>query len=579
MRQSQYFINTLRENPADAEVASHTLMLRAGMIRKVAAGIYSYMPLGLRVMRKVEEIVRQSMNEAGAIELLMSAVQPGELWEESKRWGYYGKELLRFKDRHNRDFCIGPTHEEVITDIVRGVIKSYKQLPLNLYQIQTKFRDEVRPRFGLMRGREFIMKDAYSFDIDDAGAEVSYKKMYEAYRNVFERCGLLYKVVDADSGSIGGSFSHEFMVLADTGEDEVISCNTCDYSANMEKALVVDADNINSTEAEQKAEEVETPNMHTAVEVAEFLGTDLKRVVKTMIVKLEGVKDEKGKDIDKLVAVVVAGDREVNLAKVKSLLGATVADFATPEEVYEAVNCKIGSLGVCNMPLEVYADNELKYLKNIVIGANKEGYHIKNINAGADYTPTMFADIRNANEGDKCPECEKGHFVITRGIEVGHIFKLGTKYSEAMGAKALDKNGKAITLAMGCYGIGIGRTAASAIEQNHDEKGMVWPRAIAPFEVVVIPINTNDDDVILIADETYKGLMNLGIDTIIDDRNERAGVKLNDADLIGYPIRVSVGRKTLADGMIEVHVRKTGETILVAPAEVYGKVQELLAGL
>ncbi len=576
MRQTQFFINTLRENPADAEVASHTLMMRAGMIRKVA-GIYSYMPLGLRVIRKVEEIVRQSMNEAGAIELLMSAVQPAELWEESKRWNYYGKELLRLKDRHNRDFCIGPTHEEVITDIVRGVINSYKQLPLNLYQIQTKFRDEVRPRFGLMRGREFIMKDAYSFDIDDAGAELSYKKMYDAYRKVFERCGLRYKVVDADSGSIGGSFSHEFMVLADTGEDAVISCTACEYSANIEKAVVTDKYNM-SDEAELNSQEVATPDMHTAVEVAEFLNIELKKVVKTMIVKLEGVKDEKGKECEKLIAVVVAGDREVNLAKIKSLTGATIADFASPEEVYDAIGCRIGSLGVQNMPLDVYADNELKYIKNIVIGANKEGYHITNINVDRDYTPKMFADIRNANEGDICTECG-GVYEITRGIEVGHIFKLGTKYSDSMNAKALDNNGKAITLAMGCYGIGIGRTAAAAIEQNYDEKGIIWPRAIAPFEVVVVPINTNDEEVIKIGDNIYEDLKFNQVDAILDDRNERAGVKLNDADLIGYPLRVSIGKKTLAEGMVEIFIRKSGETILVKPSDVTEKVKSLLDDL
>lgn len=575
MRQSAYFIQTLRETPAEAEVASHVLMLRAGMIRKDAAGIYNYLPLGLRVIRKVEKIVRRFMDESGAIELLMSAVQPAELWQESGRWTYYGKELLRLKDRHGRDFCIGPTHEEVITDIIRYSINSYKQLPVNLYQIQTKFRDEVRPRFGLMRGREFIMKDAYSFDMDDAGAEISYKKMYDAYKKIFEACGLRYKVVDADSGSIGGSFSHEFMVLADTGEDAVISCTSCNYSANMEKAAVVD-NGSKSADKPLTPQNIATPDKHTAVEVAEFLGVAVTKVPKTMIIKCEGIK-ENGKVVgDKLVAVMVRGDHEVNLAKVKNALGASSADFAEPSQVFDAIGCPIGSLGPINMTLPLYADNALKYEVNLIVGANKDGFHIKNVTPGVDFTPVAFADLRNAMVGDTCPECG-GVYELTRGIEVGHIFKLGTKYSSAMNAKALDNSGKGTTLVMGCYGIGIGRTAASSIEQNNDEKGIIWSKALAPFEVVIVTLNTNDEEVVSTADKLYTKLLTLGVDVLLDDRNERAGVKFIDAELIGYPLRVSVGKKSMAEGNMECVERRSGKTSLLPVDSAAEKIIEILS--
>lgn len=574
MRQSRYFIQTLREIPSEAEVVSHQLMLRASMIKKVAAGIYDYLPLGLKVIRKVENIIRENMNKAGAIELLMSVVQPAELWQSSGRWNHFGKELLRFKDRGNRDFCLGPTHEEVITDIVKSQVNSYKQMPVTLYQIQTKFRDEVRPRFGLMRGREFIMKDAYSFDIDDAGADVSYQKMYDAYKAIFTACGLAHKVVDADTGSIGGSFSHEFMVLADTGEDTIISCNKCEYSANVEKAVVVDCGKKENAVLKEM-EEVATPNKHTALEVAEFLGVDIIHVPKTMIIRCEGVVVD-GREEDIYVACMVRGDHEVNLSKVKNIVKAKSAEFAEHYEVLDKTGCSIGSLGPCNMPLKVYVDNALKYLCNIVVGANKEGYHIKNVNLERDAKIEGYFDIRNAMPKDKCPHCN-GEYQETKGIEVGHIFKLGTKYSESMGAKALDKNGKNIPIVMGCYGIGVGRTAASAIEQHYDEKGIVWPKAIAPFEVVVIPLNTNDDEVIAKSDEIYNGLLSLGVDVIIDDRNERAGVKFNDAELIGYPLRVSVGKKSLSEGRIEVVIRRTGEVIFLDLSNnLADKVKEIL---
>lgn len=574
MRQSRYFIHTMRETPSEAEVMSHKLMIRAGMIKKTAAGIYGYLPLGLRVIRKVENIIRKYMDEAGAIELLMSVVQPAEFWQESGRWQYYGSELLRFKDRGGRDFCLGPTNEEYITDIIRGQVNSYRQMPLILYHIQTKFRDEVRPRFGLMRGREFIMKDAYSFDIDNEGADISYGKMYDAYKKIFTACGLCHKAVDADTGSIGGSFSHEFMVLADTGEDAVISCSSCDYSANIEKAAVADTgDKCNEPFLEK--EEVETQNLHTAKEVAEALGADITKVPKTMIIKCGGIPAGKGVS-DVLIAVMVRGDHEVNLAKVKNMMKATSADFASPEEVYEAIGCNIGSLGPCGMPLKVYADNALKYIDNIIAGANKDGYHIKNVNLERDADISGFYDLRNAVPGDKCSKCE-GVYELTRGIEVGHIFKLGTKYSDAMNAKALDKNGKNIPIVMGCYGIGVGRVAAAAIEQHYDEAGIIWPKALAPFEAVVIPLNTNDEEVVKKSDEIYEGLKAAGIDVIIDDRNERAGVKFNDAELIGYPIRISVGRKSLAEGLVEAVIRRTKETVFIdASSDIPAEIRKIL---
>ena len=565
MRQSRYFIQTLREVPSEAEIVSHQLMLRAGMIKKVAAGIYDYLPLGLKVIKKVEKIVRENMDKAGAVEMLMSFVQPAELWQQSGRWEHFGKELLRFKDRGNREFCLGPTHEEIITDVVRSQINSYKQMPITLYQIQSKFRDEVRPRFGLMRGREFIMKDGYSFDIDDAGADISYKNMYDAYRNIFNACGLKHKVVDADSGSIGGSFSHEFMVLAETGEDDVISCSKCEYSANVEKAIVVDNQEKESGEL-GNLEKIETPNQHTAEEVAVFLNIELYKITKTMIIKCSNVpvdpNKKDGATIDKFIAVLVRGDHEVNLAKVKNMMGATTAELAENFEVKDIVGCNPGSIGPIGLNIDVYADNSVKNLINIVIGANVDGYHYKSVNLDRDAQIKGYYDLRNAVAGDKCPQCD-GHYEIARGIEVGHIFKLGTKYSESMGAKALDKNGKNIPIVMGCYGIGIGRTAASAIEQHYDEFGIVWPKAIAPFEVVVVPMNTNDDEVVKKADEIYADLLNIGIDVIIDDRNERAGVKFIDAELIGYPIRVGVGKKSLSEGKIEVKIRRTGETIFL----------------
>lgn len=568
MRLSNYFTPTLRETPAEAEVVSHKLMLRAGMIKKSAAGIYSYLPLGLKVIQKVEQIVRKYMNEYGAVELLMPAVCSADLWKESGRWSDYGKELLRMKDRHGRDFCIGPTHEEVITDIVRNSVKSYKQLPLNLYQIQTKFRDEVRPRFGLMRGREFIMKDAYSFDVNDEAAEKSYKQMHAAYCKIFEACNLKYKVVEADSGAIGGSFSHEFMVLADTGEDFVISCNKCDYSANMEKAVVAD----NYAQDDEKilpSQKVETPGQKTVEDVANFLGLNISKIAKTLILKTD----------DDFVALMVRGDHEANLVKLKNYLDVVNVDFASEKEIEEITGGAMGFSGPVDLPLSIYADNAVKYMKNFVVGGNAKDVHLKNVNVEEDLTVKQFGDFRTAEPGDKCPKCGKGSYVITKGIEVGHIFKLGTKYSESMNATYLDKDGKQKHMIMGCYGIGIGRTAAAAIEQNHDDAGIIWPPQLAPFEVVVVPVNTNDENVTNVAETIYLKLLKKGVDVVIDDRAERAGVKFNDADLIGYPLRINVGKKTLKEGNIEIFIRKDKELITVKRENSVNKTLDLLDNL
>jgi prolyl-tRNA synthetase len=567
MRLSKYFIPTLKENPSDAEIVSHKFMLRAGMIRKSAAGIYTYLPLGLRVIAKVESIVRKYMNEAGAIELLMPAVTPAELWMESGRWGHYGPELLRLKDRHNRDFCIGPTHEEVITDIVRNDVKSYKQLPLNLYQIQTKFRDEIRPRFGLMRGREFIMKDAYSFDIDDEGANKSYELMKDAYCKIFSACGLKYKAVEADSGAIGGNFSHEFMVLADTGEDAIISCQNCDYAANVEKAEVLDIP-VDNKVKELPSEIKETKNIKKVTDVADFLGIPSNNHVKTLIVKSD----------DKFFAILIRGDRELNMAKVKNFFNLPYVEMASEDDILKVTGGPVGFSGPKGLDIPIYADYEIKYMKNVVIGINKKDLHLINANLGRDFEVNGFGDFRNALSGDICPKCG-GKYEITRGIEVGHIFKLGTKYSESMNAKYLDKNGKQQPMVMGCYGIGIGRTAAAAIEQNHDEDGIIWPIQIAPFEVIIIPVNTNDDEVVNLSETIYKKLLKTDIDTIIDDRNERAGFKFKDADLVGYPVRINIGKKALSEGKVEIVLRKNKETILVDKSEVITKVINIVESL
>ena len=549
MRYSEMFLPTIREIPSDAEVVSHQLMLRAGMIRKLTAGIYTYLPLGYRVIRKVEQIIREEMNRAGAQEIFMPAVQPAELWQESGRWEHYGKELLRFRDRHDRECCLGPTHEEVVTELVRNEIKTYRQLPRNLYQIQTKFRDEIRPRFGVMRCREFGMKDAYSFDVDQEGADISYKKMYDAYHAIFRRCGLRFRAVEADTGSIGGNFSHEFMVMADTGEDAVVFCNRCDYAANLEKAEIARPEKLAVDEKTfLPLTEVHTPNVRTIEEVCAFLGVTPQAVVKTLIFSADG----------KPVAVLIRGDEEVNEIKVKNLLKCNELEMAMDDMIMAAAKAPRGFVGAVGIKAKVLADYSLLNMVNCVMGANKEDYHVKNVNIGRDFKVDVFADLRVARESDPCPRCQ-GELRFARGIEVGHVFKLGTKYSEAMKAVYLDKSGQEQTMIMGCYGIGVGRTVAASIEQNNDENGIIWPVPIAPFHVIITPVNINEPRLAEVAGKLYESLADKGVDVLFDDRDERAGVKFNDADLIGIPLRVTVGPKRLAEGKVEVKIRKTGE--------------------
>jgi prolyl-tRNA synthetase len=569
MRYSQYFLPTLKETPGDAEVVSHQLMSRAGMIRKVAAGIYDYLPLGLRVIRKVENIVREEMNKAGAIEILMPAVCPADLWEQSGRWQQYGKELLRLKDRKETEFCIGPTHEEVVTEIVRGTVNSYRQLPVNLYQIQTKFRDEVRPRFGLMRGREFIMKDAYSFDATDEGANASYEKMRKAYCRIFERCGLKYRMVEADSGAIGGSFSHEFMVLADTGEDVVISCESCEYSANIEKAVVIDKGEMSQAPMNE-VERVVTKGAHSVADVSVMLDLKPSQIVKTMLVIVD----------DEPVAVLIRGDHEMNEAKVKNLLGVSVVELATPEQIAKATSGPVGFSGPIGLKVSLYADNAVKYMRNMGVGGNEKDIHLEGVNTERDFQVKQFADLRNAADGDICPHCG-GRYSNTRGIEVGHIFKLGTKYSEAMKATFLDADGVAKEIIMGCYGIGIGRTAAAAIEQNHDENGIIWPMPLAPFQVIVTMLNPKDEEVFAAGEKLYQDLLAEGIEVLLDDRDERPGSKFKDADLLGIPLRVNVGARGLKEQSFELQERRAGERIMLpiegAAANVAEQVRTALA--
>ncbi len=572
MRYSNYFIPTVKDGPSDAEVVSHKLMIRAGMIRKLAAGIYNYLPLGLRSIGKVEKIVREEMNRAGAIELMMPAVLPAELWEESGRWNYYGKELLRFKDRADRDFCIGPTHEEIITDIVRRDISSYKQLPVNLYQIQTKFRDEIRPRFGVMRAREFIMKDAYSFDATVQGAEKSYWAMYEAYTRIFERCGLEFRAVLADSGNIGGNFSHEFMVLAPTGEDIIMSCDKCDYAANLELAEIGRQENEaqdDPIEGTNPVEEVHTPNLKTVEEVAQYLSVNPSNLIKTMILEVDG----------NLMAALVRGDHELSLTKLRKSLGASIVELATPDQIQEVTGGPMGFSGPVGLNIRKVADISVQNMGTSVTGANKADYHIVNVIIGKDCVIKELFDIKVASDGDKCPKCDEGTLSSTRGIEVGHVFMLGTKYSEAMKATFVDSDGKVKPFIMGCYGIGIGRTVAAAIEQNHDENGIIFPKSLAPFEVTVLPLKIKDEQIMSAAEEIYSELIEAGCEAIIDDRDVGPGFKFKDAELIGIPIIVAVGPRTIKEGEAEVKVRKTGDSRNIKLKAVVNEVQELLSSI
>jgi prolyl-tRNA synthetase len=564
MRTSHSLIPTLREDPGEAETVSHRLLLRAGMIRKVAAGIYTYLPLGLRVLRKIEAIVREEMNRAGAQEVLMPIAAPAELWRETGRWDFYGKELLRFKDRHERDFCLGPTHEEIITDLVRREVRSYRQLPLNCYQIQTKFRDEIRPRFGLMRAREFIMKDAYSFDRDEAGARVSYQKMYDAYSRIFTRCGLTFRAVEADTGLIGGTSSHEFMVLADTGEETIVYAEGGAYAANVERAETLPPVGT-SSDAPRPLRKVPTPGARSVEEVTAFLKVSPAQLVKTIL--YQSSKD--------LVAVLVRGDHEVNEIKVKKLLDATVLELADPARVTAATGAPVGFAGPIGLTgIRIVADHAVKALRNVVVGGNEVDTHYMDANWDRDFTVERFGDLRNAQGGDPSPKGD-GVLRIARGIEVGHVFMLGTKYSKAMNAMFLDPEGKECLAVMGCYGIGVSRVAAAAIEQHHDAKGMLWPAPIAPFHIHLLPLSQSAA-VSSAAQVLYETLSQAGAEVLWDDRDERAGVKFNDADLIGAPYQLVVGEKGLAQGTVEFKERKTGAVKKMAPGDVPAQAREWL---
>jgi len=566
MRYTQMLIPTLREDPAEAEVISHRLMLRAGMIRKLAAGIYSTLPLGERVMQKTRRIIQEEMNRAGAQELTLPFVQPAELWQESGRWNVYGKELLRFKDRGNREFCLGPTHEEVITDLVKGVVTSYRQLPVTLYQIHLKFRDEVRPRFGIMRAREFLMKDAYSFDADEQGAEQSYQKMHDAYSRIFTRLGLKFRAVEADSGPIGGSFSHEFMVLADTGEDLIVSCTLCGYGANTEKAEIrKPADGEAPAEKAEALQRVATPRMRTVEEVTGFLGVPPARLIKTLI--FTGPEGP--------FAALVGGEYEINEVKLRNALGYDHIELADEGVIEQLTRAPRGFAGPIGLNVTMIADYSLMGGANFVTGGNEKDMHLLNVNPGRDFTITRYADIRMAQSGDACPRCE-GTLQISRGIEVGHIFKLGIKYSKTMAATYLDQQGREQYFVMGCYGIGVGRTVAAAIEQSHDENGIIFPPAIAPFSVVVVPVNTRDAQQMAIAEKIYAGLCARGIEVLLDDRDERPGIKFKDTDLIGIPLRVTVGTKAVKEQSVDIKLRQGGDIALAAIDDAVNTVENML---
>ncbi|MCR5563789.1 MAG: proline--tRNA ligase [Desulfovibrio sp.] len=546
MRFTSAYIPTLKETPADAEVVSHKLLLRAGMVRKLTSGLYIYLPMGLKILEKISRIVREEMDAAGFQEVLLPMVQPADLWKETGRWEHYGKELLRFRDRNDREYCLGPTHEEVMTDLVRGEVRSYRQLPLRLYQIQTKFRDEIRPRFGLMRGREFVMKDGYSYDADQKGAEVSYKLMYDAYHRIFKRLGLKFRAVEADTGSIGGNFSHEFMVLADAGEDTIAFCHDCTYAANVERADVVWKGSVKRDDC-PACERVATPGVHSVSDVAAFLGVRANNVVKTMIFNVDG----------KFVGVLVRGDREVNDIKLKHFLKAQDAELANQATVETITGAPLGFAGPVGLGIPLYADRELMEGTDYVTGANVADMHLKHVDLERDATITDWADLRTITEADPCPRCG-GRISLTKGIEVGHIFMLGLKYSEAMRAVFLDEKGKENFMIMGCFGIGVSRVAAAAIEQNHDDMGMILPPPLAPFVCSLLNLDPKNEAVTAKAEDLYTWLQGKGYDTLLDDRDERPGVKFKDADLLGAPMQIVIGARGLAKGIVECKDRRTG---------------------
>ena len=562
MRASQILIATVKETPNDAEVVSHQLMLRAGLIRKLAAGLYTWLPMGLRVLRKVENIIRDEMNKAGAQEVLMPAVQPAELWQESTRWQAYGPELLRFSDRHQREFCFGPTHEEVITDLFRREVRSYRQLPVNFYQIQTKFRDEIRPRFGVMRSREFIMKDAYSFHADQASLQQTYDVMHATYTSIFQRLGLDFRPVQADTGSIGGNASHEFHVLAESGEDAIAFSTESDYAANVELAQALPPQ-ASRPAAQQTMTMVATPNQHTIEEVSAFLKVPASQTVKTLVVNASEESDHE------LVALVIRGDYELNAIKAEKLPDvASPVNFASEEDIQKALGCKPGSIGPVGLSIPVIADHSALALADFICGANKDGHHLSGVNWERDLPLAQAADIRNVVEGDPSPD-GKGTLQIKRGIEVGHIFQLGTKYSEAMKATILDEGGKAVTATMGCYGIGVTRVVASAIEQNHDQRGIIWPDTIAPFQLVMVPINMHKSQRLReAAEQLYEQLKAQGYEILFDDRKERPGVMFADMELIGIPHRIVFSEKGLDAGEIEYKGRRDADNQIIPLAEI-----------
>lgn len=568
MRTSNFLIATQKETPADAEVISHQLMLRAGLIRKLAAGLYTWLPLGLRVLRKVENVVRDEMEAAGAQEVSMPVVQPGELWEESGRWEQYGPELLRIHDRHNRDFCLGPTHEEVVTDLVRNEIRSYKQLPLNLYQIQTKVRDEIRPRFGIMRSREFLMKDAYSFHVDQASLEATYQVMHQAYTNIFTRLGLDFRPVIADTGSIGGSASHEFHVLANSGEDDIAFSDSSDYAANVEMAEALAPAGERPAPAAPMSE-VATPGIKTIEALAKFLSVDPTSTIKTLVVQ----GDEEGQ----LVALVLRGDHQLNGIKAEKLPGvASPLQMAEEADVRKALGAGFGSLGPVGLEIPVIVDRSAAALADFTCGANRDDFHLTGVNWERDCSAARVEDIREVVEGDPSPD-GKGSLQIKRGIEVGHIFQLGCKYSEAMKAQVLDENGRNVTMTMGCYGIGVSRVVAAAIEQNHDANGITWPQAMAPFQLAIVPLNMQKSETVAnCAEELYQQLKAAGIDVLLDDRNERPGVKFADMELIGIPHRIVIGDRALADGNIEYKGRRDEDSQLIPRDDIVTFLQEQL---
>ena len=567
MKMTNLYAPTLREVPAEAEVPSHQLMLRAGMIRKAAGGVYSYLPLAWRTLRKIEQIVREEMDAKGGQEIAMPIVQPAEIWQQTGRWDVYGDEMFRLKDRHQRDFCLGPTHEEMVTTLVKQDVRSYRQLPLLVYQIQNKYRDEIRPRFGLMRGREFIMKDLYSFDRDTAGLEISYKKMYDAYSQIFSRCGLEFRPVEADPGAIGGSGTHEFMVIADSGEAAIAYCDGCDFAANVEKAELLPLTSV--AEAEKPLETVATPGKKTINDVDGYLSLSADRLIKSL-----AFITEKGP-----VLALIRGDHEVNEIKLANLLNVLQLEMAGEKEIQSLFHSEPGYIGPVGLTtVTIVADASVMNLHNAVCGANEADRHFTNVLPRRDIKPTHVADIRLIREGDPCPRCSSP-VKTARGIEVGQVFKLHTKYSQALDATYLDENGQEQLMVMGCYGVGVSRTMAAAIEQHHDADGIIWPASIAPYQVVIVPINTKDEPQMTMAEQIYRELSAVGVEVVLDDREERSGVKFKDADLIGYPLRITVGPKALKENCVELKVRRTKESLLLPLDGYVDGVTRLLASL